>query len=384
MQMEVIKTTLKNLVSSLVDEDFILENQLDPKFANVVAKICEEISKEVSTEEKVNFVQDDLDNWKLELMSFLRELQCPYDFNDRFEVVSERHLVLDFLTTELISAKKVSQKMSSKPNLTNLKPLFGILQALGLSQPPANISINALFIKFHERIQTMPSGYKAIVLAQPLFCGLALNEAQWKEIDSIAMKLESEYSLRRTMLITRLRATLQSFSWSDRAKKMPRHVTEAVASIDFNRCKFSNITTADILAARKDILSLRKIASDPPESRNARNSLTKIKVGRVPDRGGRPSEMAAPAPEMPSWQQRSGQPHSAKNFGNQRGGYQGGGRNNQGYQRDHDNRGNQDRDQGYQDRNQGHGGQHGGHHGASGGGGRNRHRGVQGAGWKRN
>ena len=70
-------------------------------------------------------------------------------------------------------------------------------------------------------------------------------------------------------------------------------------------------------------------------------------------RGGRPSEQAAPPPEMPSWQQRSGQGHDANNFRGQRGGYNKGGQ-----------------------------GSGGGHHG--GGDGRHKQRGVQGAGWKRN
>ena len=201
------------------------------------------------------------------------------------------------------------------------------------------------------------------------------------------------------MLITRLNATLQSFSWSDRAKRMPRHVAEAVSRSSFNQSKFSHITVADALASRKDLLSLKKISSDPPDTRSS-NPLTKVKVGRVPDRGGRPSEMAAPPPEMPSWQQRSGQTHNAQNFnkgqGGRQGGYQGGGggyhgggRNqDRGYQRD--DRGGHRDERGYQGKNdrnsQGRddGGYQGGGGGHYQGGGRNKNRGVQGAGWKKN
>ena len=94
----------------------------------------------------------------------------------------------------------------------------------------------------------------------------------------------------------------------------------------FNQSKFSHITVADALAARKDLLKLKKISSSAPETRNDKNSLTKVKVGRVPDRGGRPAEMATPPPEMPSWQQRSGQSHASTNYNkNQRGGGGGGG-----------------------------------------------------------
>ena len=134
--------------------------------------------------------------------------------------------------------------------------------------------------------------------------------------------MEAEYALRRTMLTTRLNATLQSFSWSERAKSMPKYVAEAISTSSFNHSKFSHITAADVLAARKDLLKQKKISSQPPDTRSS-NPLTKIKVGRVPDRGGRPSEQAAPPPEMPSWQQRQGQAHDTKNFRGQGGGHRG-------------------------------------------------------------
>ena len=163
----------------------------------------------------------------------------------------------------------------------------------------------------------------------------------------IAQQLEAEYALRRTMLITRLSATLQSFAWSDKlGQSMPNPVAESLSTSSFN--KFSNIAVADVLAARKDLLLISKISSQPPESRSSK-SMTKVKVGRVPDRGGRANEMAAPPPEMPSWQQRSGQAHNANsNFSS-------------GQPR-------------RPDRQQGGGGGHRNHH---------KNRGVQGAGWKK-
>ena len=81
---------------------------------------------------------------------------------------------------------------------------------------------------------------------------------------------------------------------------------------------------ADILAARKDLTTISKVSSVPPATRGLATTkefgqLTKVKIGRVPDRGGRPSEQAPPPPEMPSWQQRTAPPS-----GGQRGGGQGG------------------------------------------------------------
>ena len=100
---------------------------------------------------------------------------------------------------------------------------------------------------------------------------------------------------------------------------MPKHIAEAIAMNKFNQSKFSHITVADAMAARKDLLKLKKISSNAPDTRSTENSLTKVKVGRVPDRGGRPAEMAAPPPEMPSWQQRSGQGGHAQHAARQQG-----------------------------------------------------------------
>ena len=69
---------------------------------------------------------------------------------------------------------------------------------------------------------------------------------------------------------------------------------------------FTNVSVADVLAARKDLTIINKVSSVPPATRGTAKAdnygqLTKVKIGRVPDRGGRPSEQAPPPPEMPSW-----------------------------------------------------------------------------------
>ena len=114
---------------------------------------------------------------------------------------------------------------------------------------------------------------------------------------------------------------------------------------------FTNVSVADILAARTDLLTIRKVSSVPPATRGIAKAdnygqLTKVKIGKVPDRGGRPSEQAPPPPEMPSWQQRTGPQHGQQGgegqgglhffgggqggSGNRGGGHQGGGNNQRG------------------------------------------------------
>jgi len=381
--------TLQHLVNISCDKeqvqnDITSQGPLTIQFASYISDLCENLSQLLGgTEENVSKVSENsnLDNWKLELASFLRELQCPYDrlmigeSSQRLKEYSDRHLLLEFLMDEILAAKKINQMSANGSSSTNsnLTSLFGILSSLKLSQPPSNTPVGTLFNKFIERINGMPANLKSFLISEPLFTALSLNTTQWNQLHEIAQRLEAEYALRRTMLITRLNATLQSFAWSDRAKVMPKHIAEAISMNRFNQSKFSHITVADALAARKDLLKLKKISSSAPETRNDKNSLTKVKVGRVPDRGGRPAEMATPPPEMPSWQQRSGQSHASTNYNkNQRGGGGGGGGGGSHYSGGSSG-GSQHR---------GHGGGGGGYQGD--GRNKNKNRGVQGAGWKKN
>ena len=51
----------------------------------------------------------------------------------------------------------------------------------------------------------------------PMLTG-GLSPSQWQQLAAIQEDLHSEYTLRRRMLLTRLDATVQSFSWSTRLK----------------------------------------------------------------------------------------------------------------------------------------------------------------------
>uniref|UniRef100_A0A915I868 Uncharacterized protein n=1 Tax=Romanomermis culicivorax TaxID=13658 RepID=A0A915I868_ROMCU len=77
----------------------------------------------------------------------------------------------------------------------------------------------------------------------------------------------------------------------------------------------SRIQPADLLAARSVNLKLSSSAADLLEidktSGVSVRAKTKSKLnaivmpGKIPDRGGRPTEIEPPPPEMPAWQQRS-------------------------------------------------------------------------------
>uniref|UniRef100_A0A3B4AR69 Uncharacterized protein n=1 Tax=Periophthalmus magnuspinnatus TaxID=409849 RepID=A0A3B4AR69_9GOBI len=115
------------------------------------------------------------------------------------------------------------------------------------------------------------------------------------KLQQVNQLLNSEYQSRRRMLIKRLDVTIQSFGWSDRAKayQPKRHSLRMSSSVDMG----------SVLAAREDLCHIQKTSSGSSREKTS-CAVNKVLMGRVPDRGGRPSEIQAPPPEMPPWQKR--------------------------------------------------------------------------------
>ena len=132
--------------------------------------------------------------------------------------------------------------------------------------------------------------------------------------------LNADYSLRRKMLLTRLDATIQSFTWSDRMKGREGELGDIYRARRQRLCESPGVGVSDLLAAREDE-AIMEAVSGAGARKNTRTSLNKVLIGAVPDRGGRTESMAAPPPEMPSWQQRQ----SDAGRGGGRGGRGGGG-----------------------------------------------------------
>ena len=198
---------IENLVDLSCDKDEIqksITNQgpLTLQFASCISELCEKLGQLLGgTEENVSKVSEnsDLDNWKLELASFLREIQCPFDrlmvgeASQRLQDFSDRKLLLEFLMDEIIASKKINQMSANGSTSSNLKPLSGIIHSLKLSQPPSNITAQALFVKFIERINGMPANMKSHVISEPLLCGLSLNSDQWDQLNKVKKNISCHH-----------------------------------------------------------------------------------------------------------------------------------------------------------------------------------------------
>merc|ERR1719384_1593745 len=112
-------------------------------------------------------------------------------------------------------AQNLSIQLSESPTAAALKKM---LLALGFPKPPENITPLQLWEKVTAKVQDQMSKCPPDELGKPLMTKQVLTEAQWEQIQTIADGLNADYSLRRKMLLTRMDATIQSFTWSDRIK----------------------------------------------------------------------------------------------------------------------------------------------------------------------
>ncbi|XP_026476917.1 protein FAM98B [Ctenocephalides felis] len=312
-------------------------------FVNLIAWLSNEIKILGGLEEKVEQCKEvenevDTSGFMMELSAFLKELSCPYQFlvsgpmSARLQSLDARKLLIDYLISELMCFRKEEiNKPTDKPQInlqesTTANTLKSILISLGFNKPPDNITTRMLFDKLLTKMKDVKNqagpkriGKSLLPLNKPL------NQKQWDELENLRIELEEEYKLRRSMLLTRLDVTVQSFQWSERTigheDNISRIYTTKRNTIDTDTFE---VNLSHLLAARDDLAILEK-TSNANVRKNTKCDIQKVIIGRVPDRGGRPDEHAPPPPEMPSWQkERAPQPQGG--FGGGRGGQGGGGR----------------------------------------------------------
>lgn len=257
-----------------------------------------------------SLITEDPDRCLLELNRLLTEFCCPYT-----DVVSglingdakdtKTHLkILLFLGSELQAAEMVASKAATDTDVeldASLQDLRMICKTLNLPDPKRQEARDVLTAVEKEvcvLLKKLPETH----IGNPAFKG-SLDVEKWNKLEEINDVLSADYECRRRMLIKRLDVTVQSFSWSDRAKVKIDQMAKAYQSKRYSLALKSSVTLAHLLAARDDVCNLVKTSSGSCREKTT-CAVNKIRMGAVPDRGGRPSEIDAPLPEMPVWQKR--------------------------------------------------------------------------------
>jgi len=168
----------------------------------------------------------------------------------------------------------------------------------------------------------LPANY----LGNPLL-NSELTQEQWEKLNHINQALCNDFQMRRELLLTRLDVTIQSFKWADRLKQSNTEISNMYQKKRTELSVKQPVKLANILSARDDLCKQEKTCSTRLMTPS---QLHKIIIPKVPDRGGRTTELEPPPPEMPAFMQRRPQPqrqqqqhhHQGNKNQNWRGGHQ--------------------------------------------------------------
>uniref|UniRef100_A0A1A8HWL1 Family with sequence similarity 98, member A n=3 Tax=Nothobranchius kuhntae TaxID=321403 RepID=A0A1A8HWL1_NOTKU len=306
-----------------------------PEFTKLCAWIVSELRLYLRLEENVHATNcpSEAEGFQLEMSGLLSELACPYavltsgDITQRFLRRTDSLLLLTFLVSELEAARMILVSKPQQKAQDSGSPVFqelkGICMALGMSKPPANITMFQFFSGIEKKLREAISRVPPNHVGEPLM-KKQLGPVHMEKIEAINQALVNEYEVRRKMLLKRLDVTVQSFSWSDRAKTRSEKLGRVYQPLRSALGARSKVSVAHLLAARQDFSKILRTSSGKIREKTA-CAINKVLMGRVPDRGGRPCEIEPPPPEMPSWQKRQDAPqgggHYSGGHGGSRGGY---------------------------------------------------------------
>lgn len=258
-----------------------------------------------------------------ELREVLKEMSCPQnEFASEHLSPSLMYKVTEFLVSELMAAsmlmykeshpEEAEQNCESRPkeqrkeedfavdsegedenisqaeeDQTNWKEinkeLAELLQILGLDE---SSQLKDACAEVKSRLAAFPNGEVPEALLK-----MNVNSEQWNKIHEIKKALCKDYECRRKMMINRFHVTLQSFAWGERGQER-KAVLSSMQS--FEPSYKSSVSLAMLLAAREDQSRISPVKAGPS------TDVHKVRMGDVPDRGGRPGEIEPPMPSFTS------------------------------------------------------------------------------------
>ncbi|XP_077119730.1 protein FAM98B [Ranitomeya variabilis] len=293
-----------------------------PEYFQLLNWLTSQIKLLGHLEESVSSEGGDVESVQLEISGFLKELSCPYpalvsgDIKDRLKKKEDCLKLLLFLGSELQALQILQyKKKDSSSGDDAYKETKTICEALRLTdQSSSNISL--MLKSIEEKVTELLPKLKSASVNQALL-NVDLTAQQLERLEKINDALCKEYECRRRMLIKRLDVTVQSFGWSDKAKAKMDEIARVYQPIRYSLSPKTRISVPHLLAARRDFSKIVRTSSGSAREKMV-CPINKILMGRVPDRGGRPSEIDPPPPEMPPWKKRQDD--------GGRGGWRGGGR----------------------------------------------------------
>ncbi|XP_054708444.1 protein FAM98A-like [Uloborus diversus] len=306
-----------DILSSVKFEEIFNDGLPGMLFVDVVQWLTSQLVLFCQLESHVSPVSgaEDLIGFLVEVSSLLKEMCCPIkcltrgQVTDRLDSSDNKLFLILYLSAELQAAKMLALKKPKKQPAMKIelaesktaKDLKQTLIALHFRKPPDSITTQQLFTELQKKLKMicgtrMPKD----IVGDLLFSG-SLTEKQWFQLEHLYQELYKEYRTRRTLLLTRLDVTIQSFFWADRLKNKSEETMNVYGKKKSQIAVEPSVNISDILASTLDLATIEKTSSASVR-KNTKSSVTKVIIGAVPDRGGRPEEQQPPPPEVPSWQ----------------------------------------------------------------------------------
>ncbi|KAB1266941.1 Protein FAM98A [Camelus dromedarius] len=244
-----------------------------PEFTKLCAWLVSELRVLCKLEENVQATNSpsEAEEFQLEVSGLLGEMNCPYlsltsgDVTKRLLIQKNCLLLLTYLISELEAARMLCvntppKKAQEGGGSEVFQELKGICIALGMSKPPANITMFQFFSGIEKKLKETLAKVPPNHVGKPLL-KKPMGPAHWEKIEAINQAVANEYEVRRKLLIKRLDVTVQSFGWSDRAKSQTEKLAKVYQPKRSVLSPKSTISVAHLLAARQDLSKILRTSS---------------------------------------------------------------------------------------------------------------------------
>jgi len=236
----------------------------------------------------------------------------------------------------VVGEEEKEEEVDDDPNIHEISSLLqSIALMLGINpRQPSGAAVASEIQKHVEKLTSvLPSGFFNAIVPSG-----SLTDTQVSILKEVNAALHAENSLRRKMLIERVKVTVQSFMWSKRLTEENELKTtaEATAATALNSMNATpHVSVEDVFTATLgDVMTVTERATSASGSGPGyvRAKVKDILIGSVPDRGGRTDGKRKVA--MPEWSERKVTAGGGGGRGKgRRGGGPGGGKGGQGGQK---------------------------------------------------
>lgn len=216
------------------------------------------------------------------------------------------------MSPEMVERKKVSDMVRDlgrvlKANNSSSSSARSLHQGEHIT---AEEIMNDLYCQIEESKKDLPNGFFDLMI--PSNDRGMWTKEQELTLSMISEQLAQETQLRRRMMVNRALATLKAFSSSQLIRKNPglmrvldSYTEEARETMEMI-CggKIADVDDAFTMTKGEIVSLLMESTFDNDQIQKKTAKVKNIKIGSVPDRGGRPEGVSRAAALMPSWQKR--------------------------------------------------------------------------------